>query len=294
MINFMKLTPLEKAILIPPGPNNKFSQGVRKDSLTGFTHEPVRHNSWRTVQPSTRTKFGTGFVPYQKLRFGTGGFAPRRNPAREEATAATVGYPTWCPIKPWGFTLIEILVSITIFLVVVGMASTFFLNTLNYWKRGYSLTRRQQAARLVFSRMTENISSLFLSTSRGIYCFGSKDKFYFISASVKGDEGDLAEMGYEFNLADNALLFLYQERADFDFGTYDSKDMIAIKVLEVTFNYLDETGSWLEDWDSRIGGQQEGIAPQAIKISFGIENLDFPDNKEIFETVIELPIRTKY
>ena len=262
MINFMKFTPLEKTILIPQGPNNKFSQSVRKNSLTGFTHEPVRHNSWRTVQ----------------------GFAPRRNPAREEATA----------VKPWGFTLIEILVSITIFLIVVGMASTFFLNTLNYWKRGYSLTRRQQAARLVFSRMTENISSLFLSTSRGIYCFGSKDKFYFVSVSVRGDEGDLAEMGYEFNLADNTLLFLYQEKADFDFGTYDSKNIIAIKVLELTFNYLDETGSWLEDWDSRIGGQQEGIAPQAIKISFGIENLDFPDNKEIFETVIELPIRTKY
>jgi len=30
-------TPLEKAILIPQWPNNKFSQSVRRNSLTGFT-----------------------------------------------------------------------------------------------------------------------------------------------------------------------------------------------------------------------------------------------------------------
>ena len=192
------------------------------------------------------------------------------------------------------FTLIEILISITILLVVTGMVSAIFFNTLNYWKRGYGFTNRQQAARLVFSRMTENISSLFVSASRNIYCFGSKDSFYFISASFKGSEGDLAEMGYEFNAGENKLYFSYQGEADFNFDTHDYKDMIAIKVVEFALYYLDKSGDWFDSWDSRIGGQQEGIVPQAIKVLFAIENNDLEGNKEVFETLIELPLRTKY
>ena len=192
------------------------------------------------------------------------------------------------------FTLIEILISITILLVVTGMVSAIFFNTLNYWKRGYGFTNRQQAARLVFSRMTENISSLFVSASRNIYCFGSKDSFYFISASFKGSEGDLAEMGYEFNAGENKLYFSYQAEADFNFDTYDHKDIIAIQVVEFALYYLDKSGNWFDSWDSRIGGQQEGIVPQAIKVLFAIENNDLEGNKEVFETLIELPLRTKY
>jgi hypothetical protein len=30
------------------------------------------------------------------------------NPARKEAIAATVGYPTWCPIRRWSFTMSNI------------------------------------------------------------------------------------------------------------------------------------------------------------------------------------------
>ncbi|MDD5351755.1 MAG: prepilin-type N-terminal cleavage/methylation domain-containing protein [Candidatus Omnitrophica bacterium] len=193
-----------------------------------------------------------------------------------------------------GFTLVEILIAVSILLIVTGMVSTIFISTLNYWKRGYALSRRQQSARLVFSRMTENISSLFLSSSRNIYCFGSKDKFYFMSASVKGTEGDLAEMGYEFNQADGKLFFYYQEKSDYDFSTYDYKDIIAVDILELNFSYLDSSGNWLDSWDSRVGGQEQGLSPQAIKVYFSVENPDFPDKKEAFETVVELPIRTKY
>lgn len=193
-----------------------------------------------------------------------------------------------------GFTLIEILISMSILLIVTGMVSFVFINTLNYWKRGFGFTNRQFAARLVFSRMTGNISSLFLSIPRDIYCFGTIDKFYFISVSARSSEGDLVEMGYEINSADNTLLFSYQEKADFDFSTYDSKDIIAVKALLLSFAYLDKTGKWHASWDSRVGGQQEGLAPQAIKVSFGIENKDIPGNIEVFETVIELPISSKY
>ncbi|MFC1646090.1 type II secretion system protein J [Candidatus Omnitrophota bacterium] len=193
-----------------------------------------------------------------------------------------------------GFTLIEILVATAIFVIVIGMVYTIFMGTLGYWKRGYGLASRQQAARTLFSRMTSNISSLFFSVSRSIYCFGSKEKLYFISASTKSSGGDLAEMGYEFIPSDNTIVFSYQEKADFDFDTFDSKNIIAVKIISLTFSYLDREGNWLDDWDSRIGGQQEKLPPQAIKINFAIENTDYPDNKEVFETVVELPIRSKY
>ncbi len=192
------------------------------------------------------------------------------------------------------FTLIEILIGTAIMIIVIGMVYTIFSGTLGYWKRGYGLASRQQAARTLISRMTGNISSLFISTPRNIYCFGSKEKFYFIFASIKGSEGDLAEMGYEFIPTDNTIAFSYQERADFDFDTYDSKKTMAINILGLNFSYLDKQGSWLDEWDSRQGGEQEEDPPQAIKISFDIENNDFPDKKETFETVVELPIRTKY
>jgi hypothetical protein len=142
--------------------------------------------------------------------------------------------------------------------------------------------------------MTDNITSLFVATSRDIYCFGSKNEFYFISASVKSPDGDLAEMGYEYDSSGKKILFSYQEKSDFNFDTYDSKDMVAIHILSLDFRYLDSSGNWLESWDSRQGGQQQGKSPQAIKISLGAENADSPDKKEIFETIVELPIRTKY
>jgi len=192
------------------------------------------------------------------------------------------------------FTLVEILIGMSIMMIITGMIASLFIGTLNYWKRGYSFNQRQQSTRLVFSRMTDNISSLFVAASRDIHCFGSKDKFYFISASVKSPEGDLAEMGYEYNSAEKKILFSYQEKADFNFDTYDSKDMIAINILSLDFRYMDSSGNWLESWDSRQGGQQQGKAPQAIKVSLGVENNDLPDKKELFETIIELPIRTKY
>jgi len=197
-------------------------------------------------------------------------------------------------INKKGFTLIEILISTAIFVIVVGMVYTIFTGTLSYWKRGYGTTSRQQAARLIFSRMTENISSLFLSIPRNINCFGTKEKFYFISALAKGEEGDLSEIGYEFVPIDKTIVFSYQEKADFDFDTYDEKNIIAVDILGLNFSYLDKEGSWLDNWDSRLGGQQEKIPPQAIKISFEIKNTDLPDGKETFETIVELPIRTKY
>ncbi|MFC1709095.1 type II secretion system protein J [Candidatus Omnitrophota bacterium] len=189
-----------------------------------------------------------------------------------------------------GFTLMEILMSTAIFVLIIGMVSTIFIGTMNYWKRGYSLATRQQAARTLISRMTSNISSLFFSVSRGIYCFGSKDKFYFISVSTKGAEGDLSEIGYEYSPSDSTMLFSYEEKSDFDFDTYDSKGIMAIGVLSVDFSYLDKEGNWRQEWDSRIGGEQEGVPPQAVRVSFAIENTDFTEGREIFETMVELPI----
>lgn len=195
-----------------------------------------------------------------------------------------------------GFTLLEVLVATAIFIIVIGMIYTIFMGTLSYWKRGYSLVSRQQAARTLFSRMTNNISSLFLSIPRSMYCFGSKEKLYFISVSTRSSSsggGDLVEMGYEFVSSDNTIVFSFQEKADFDFDTFDSRDIMAVNILGLTFSYLDKQGNWVDNWDSRIGGQQEKLAPQAIRINFAIENTDYPDNKEVFETVVELPIRIK-
>ena len=99
-------------------------------------------------------------------------------------------------------------------------------------------------------------------------------------------------MGYR--LSENTVIFSYQEKADFDFDTFDSQSIIAIGILGLDFSYLDKQGSWLDAWDSRIGGAQEKLPPQAVRISFAIENNDMPDSKEVFETVVELPIRSKY
>jgi hypothetical protein len=101
-------------------------------------------------------------------------------------------------------------------------------------------------------------------------------------------------MGYEYNAGEKKLIFLYQDKADYNFDTYDSKDRIAINVLSLDFRYMNKEGNWLESWDSRQGGQQQGLAPQAIKISLGVQNPDSPSGKEVFETIVELPIRTKY
>ena len=189
------------------------------------------------------------------------------------------------------FTLLEIMIAMSIFLIVSAMAFALFSGALNYWKKGYDTARTHQAARLVFGRMTDNISSLFLSSAnKDIYCEGSASAFYFITTLSGQSDSSLSEAGYEFNSDDKSLVYAYQENADYSFSTFDSRKVIATGVLNLKFSYLNNKDEWRDTWEAKKGGAQEGTIPRAIKITFEVESEYLANKKEIFDTVVTLPM----
>ena len=72
------------------------SRGRTETSLNDFTPTPESHVREVVDEWLSGSGFSDGVRHYVS--------SSSENTENKEATAATVGYPTWCPIKPWSFT----------------------------------------------------------------------------------------------------------------------------------------------------------------------------------------------
>ncbi|MDH5543594.1 MAG: prepilin-type N-terminal cleavage/methylation domain-containing protein [Nitrospinota bacterium] len=206
-----------------------------------------------------------------------------------------------------GFTLIEILISITIFSLIF----TFILNVLTT-----SISASQSAektmdvdhvGRFIIKRITADLVSattLPQSKSGGfigkaqMYNGKSMDEMHFTSHTrlyyMARPQIDISEIGYYFlpdvNEQGENIMVLMRRESDvveerIDMGGVSFQISNSIKELKIRYLGKSDRKLWLEHWDSENNGQQKGKLPKAVSVE-----LTLADGKRDFfySTVVKL------
>ena len=188
------------------------------------------------------------------------------------------------------FTLIEILVAMSILVIVIASTLAIFRTAANSWRKGEIRAQRYQQARFILERMSREIASIFPTSLAGPYCLGTPEKFYFI-CSLSDAPASLIEVGYWLDEDSEELMRSYQGAPDYDFSTFEKEEALSENIMGLNFQY--STGQdWQDNWDSRLGRAQSGILPKAVKIEFAIED-EKGGQQEEFSTVVTVATATE-
>ncbi len=84
------------------------------------------------------------------------------------------------PVIKKGFTLVEVLVAISIFLMVMGLVLGLVITSFRSLREGEKMLDYQQQQRLCLSRLSREISSLVRTSSGETSLVGKEDSFFFV------------------------------------------------------------------------------------------------------------------
>lgn len=198
-----------------------------------------------------------------------------------------------------GFTLVELLVSVTIVSFVGIAVYSALANGIAVWRRVNKDSSFTQNVRLTSEKMARELRNALQFSNIAFEGTEASIKFCALLLTTSGEGGDEAESHYElgrvtyfYNEGENALCkqqllypLIYQEQGESD----QSKILISnLKELEFSYCYLDSTTGtyqWKKDWKK----QEQDIIPQAVKIK-----MTFPEDiqQKEFEQTIFIPIGT--
>ncbi len=172
-----------------------------------------------------------------------------------------------------GFTLIEMILAITIFAMVIGVIYSSFQAGISAWQGGERDIAFHQSMRAVTELIFREISSTYaykitpgtLDTSRDFSAFfGARDSLMFVStATLHNRVGGLSvlelwvddEHGLMIGEAP-ALFRSYDEMREIDLRRVEQSAVLSDWVKKVSFRYFqrdenEDDGQWLEQWDPR-------------------------------------------
>lgn len=194
-----------------------------------------------------------------------------------------------------GFTLLELMISLTLLTMMMGMVFSVFATATDSIPRGEAAAERSARLRMATALMTRQIRSLVdypaETEDEEIHSFfnGDGEGFSFITAAPQMGRGD--GLGWvTYWVADGDLNF--SERLIFSAGAFVAQQESS--ALEATllagiaghrFEYLrleGDTSEWVEIWE----GLEEQTPPAAIRVT--IEGLGLSDSYWIQE----IPIMT--
>jgi type II secretion system protein J len=199
--------------------------------------------------------------------------------------------------KPSGFTLIEVLISITILLVIMTMIYSSFSNSSNTIRICRDRIDIYQTARMTLERMAEDISCAFPPKRRlddVQYGFIGEDReldgmpadtLSFISTSrLKFTQGfresGLCEIGYSIETDPETDEYVLYRRQD---DTIDEEidrggivNELAEQIRGIDLEYYDEKGTKWDRWHF----DDRGSLPTMVEITVSLEdenkkNIDF-------------------
>jgi type II secretion system protein J len=186
-----------------------------------------------------------------------------------------------------GFTLMEILIAVSILVILVGSAMVIFRSVTKSVAKGELQAERYQQARFLFDLMSAEISQSQVSAKAKIYWQGNTSQISFIAVLGQNSEADLTEISYSFDAQNKRVLRRYQKNPDFDFGSMQAEEELAKNAYLLQFNFYDGS-AWLESWDSALkDGPQAGKLPKAVKITLTLGSPKAA-KQETFYTVITL------
>jgi general secretion pathway protein J len=194
-----------------------------------------------------------------------------------------------------GFTLLELMISLTLLTMMMGMVFSVFATATDSIPRGEAAAERSARLRMATALMTRQIRSLVdypaETEDEEIHSFfnGDGEGFSFITAAPQMGRGD--GLGWvTYWVADGDLNF--SERLIFSAGAFvaeqESSAVEATLLAGIAghrFEYLrleGDTSEWVEIWE----GLEEQTPPAAIRVT--IEGLGLSDSYWIQE----IPIMT--
>ncbi|MBU1862454.1 MAG: type II secretion system GspH family protein [Candidatus Omnitrophica bacterium] len=196
-----------------------------------------------------------------------------------------------------GFTIVELIIVLSILVILTSMTAVIFRATQKSFTDARAFQHVINLARQAVLRMHDEIKATFIDFSQlanfvGIDETGPQikgnsqsDEIFFIWPEGGLSSGTICEVGY-WQREDGNLMRHYDNPPDFNFSTVDSDDELGIVVSQLDFKYFDGE-NYVDLWDSRIGGAEEGRFPKAIKFSFQVSDEDSLVTKK-FESLVRI------
>ena len=202
-----------------------------------------------------------------------------------------LGAMSVCAAVSSGFTLIEVVVTLTILGFIILMVSGTFRLGLSSWERGDAIREDYQKIRMISQLVSRQLKSLVpykikTEKAEGDYLAfdGKAQSLRFVSAlpiKAKRPEG-FVYVVYQFKEEGEkkGRLILYEQRAlNKDFFDEDLKEDSAVTLFDgisqVRFEYYREadkeknrTEEWVEDWNAK----EENELPKAVRMTVTYRN----------------------
>ncbi len=183
-----------------------------------------------------------------------------------------------------GFTLLEVLIAITLLSVVLVIVMGAFRIGVRAWEHGERDLEQSQHLQIVPDLVKQQLASIsrtgiFRKDEAPFYFYGDAETMSFVSdvALVPGNELGRVLVMYRIvrdGKNDTRSLMIYEQNIAFAepdrlFDPPRDEDMVTLmgNIAEITFEYLQSVESdkleWVNQWDP----EQAGQIPQAVRIT---------------------------
>lgn len=210
--------------------------------------------------------------------------------------------PAVCLNAIVGFTLVELLIAISIFsIIILSLYSAFQSGVLSYNKID-SAFNIYQTVRVVFNRMELDLKNSFPYSKTDSKFTGSMQTLGFVSAvdSFKKYELSSQILGVRYELNNGILKrTCYQGLGAVEENLESEGEELSSDVKEISFEYACATDkpenpySWQESWPKGENSEQKKFLPLAVKIKLSLIEKD-KRQKEIniieFSKIVSLPL----
>ncbi|OCL27228.1 hypothetical protein U472_07090 [Orenia metallireducens] len=171
-------------------------------------------------------------------------------------------------MKEEGFTLVEILIAVTITGIVMTVTFTFFQQSLSTWERAGADSDWEQHWRVLESDLERYLNNIFLSPLYQENLFiGKEHSLEFLVLENK----QLKRISYSFDLYQG---FFKKEISSISKeGSQELFFFNNLEVEKVSFYFYDPK---YEYWKSYWSYEEEGKSPTAIKVQITVRGIELP------------------
>ncbi len=165
-----------------------------------------------------------------------------------------------------GFTIIELILSLSILSVIVLLIGSSFRLGMNAWEKGSAETHETQRLRVLSGIMSQNLKSAYpfkikIDREEVIMFNGKKDSLLFVTALADYTIGGFKWIRFSYD--DESLMYkegILPDKKVIEKVTGD-EELVESDIKEFEFQYLSSDQSeWLESWD--FGDE----LPSAVKV----------------------------
>ena len=205
-----------------------------------------------------------------------------------------------------GFTLMETLLAITLFVIVSVASTSIFSLGLQIWKRTRTDSKTEQRVLLAFEKMGQDLRSMVrlapkpeqfsIQKNHFFEYAGSSTEVQIPAAYGPGENPVLSGYGrtiYRWDSGSGELCRSVENAADLMADKKPDCRVLATGVVKFKIRYwlpsgLEDSYSWYDHWDP-----EDGI-PLAVEINLEVKDENTSSRPEVFRKTIVIPVGGKY